>query len=92
MEPFQLDDGKPPSEFHERATALLDAVKRTRRPWLSTENDNAAVVPAVEEYEALLAKIEILVDLALGREDIREGRILSSESMKRLVRGQGESC
>jgi antitoxin YefM len=79
-------DIKPISEFRANATTLLDQVGRTKRPLIITQHGkSAAVLLGVLEYEALLEKIELLIDIANAEEDIKNGRTVLQEKVKSLI-------
>jgi prevent-host-death family protein len=77
-----IKDIKPISEFRAKTTVLLKKIRATRRPLIITyRGRKAAVVLAVEDYEALLAKIELLADLAAAKLDIAMGDVESNNSV-----------
>lgn len=79
MKRVRLSKGiQPLAEFRANLAAVLDQVRRTRRPVVITQHGrSAAVLVNVEEYEALLDRLELL-------EDVREAE-------KQLARGRGVS-
>ena len=67
MKRISLDkDIKPLSEFRANASALIQQVKKTKRPLVITHHGRSvAVVIDVKEYEELLDKLEVLQDICL---------------------------
>lgn len=67
---------KPISELRTNAAVLINQIRTTQRPLILTRHGRkAAVLLAIEEYEALLAKVELLADLAAAGQDIVSGRV-----------------
>jgi prevent-host-death family protein len=76
-------DIKPISEFRAKTTVLLKKIRTTRRPLIITHRGRkTAVVLAVEDYEALLAKIELLADLAAAKLDIATGDVETNQDIR----------
>jgi antitoxin YefM len=77
------NDFKPISEFRANATDILKKIQTTRRPIILTHHGRSAgVLLAVEDYEALLAKIEVLADLAAAKLDIMSGDVHTDQSIR----------
>ncbi len=81
---IELDkDIKPISEFRANATSLIEQVNKTKRPLVITQHGkSSAVLLDVREYEILLDKLDLLTDLSLAEEDIKQKRLLSTEKVK----------
>ncbi|MEM6337662.1 MAG: type II toxin-antitoxin system Phd/YefM family antitoxin [Bacteroidota bacterium] len=68
------EDVKPLSEFRSNAATLIDQVRETRRPLLITQRGHGtAVVLSVQDYEALLEKIDLLLDIQKAEHEIDGG-------------------
>ncbi len=88
MERVQFDkDVKPISEFRANAPSLIEQVHRTKRPLVITQHGkSAAVLMDVQEYEAMLEKLDVLTDIGEAEEDIKKKRIYSSEKALEKIR------
>jgi len=68
-------DIKPVSFLKSRAADMLKQVNETHRPIIITQNgEPRAVLQDPESYENMRNAIGLLKLLAMGEEDIREGR------------------
>ena len=87
MRRIQLDeDIKPLSEFRANATEIIRKLHSTKRPLVITQRGkSSAVILDVAEYEALLAKIELLEDIYTAEKQIMEGKVHEHEHAKKLV-------
>ena len=89
MQRVVLDqDVKPISEFRANAASLVQQVQRTRRPLVITQQGrSAAVLLDVSEYEKLLAKLELLLDIHTAEEQIDGGQgITHSAARKKALK------
>ena len=88
MERIQFDkDVKPISEFRANAPSLIEQVHRTKRPLVITQHGkSAAILMDVQEYEAMLEKLDVLTDIGEAEEDIKKKRFNSSEKALEKVR------
>ena len=84
MRRIQLnEDIKPLSEFRSNARAYIDKVRKTKRPLVVTQRGkSAAVILDVDEYESLLEKIELLLDIQIAEGQIKEGKGLEHDDAK----------
>jgi prevent-host-death family protein len=87
MQRIQLDkDIKPLSEFRSKVATYLDHVHNTKRPLLITQNGkSSAVLMDVNEYEAIIDRIEVLQDIQVAKSQIEEGKGLSHSEAKKLI-------
>jgi len=87
MQRIELDkDVKPISEFRANATALLEQVSKTKRPLVITQHGkSSAILMDVKEYEALLGKIELLMDIAGAEEDMKNKKVVPHEKVRDLI-------
>lgn len=81
----QLDqDVMPLSDFRANAAAFVERVRNTKRPLVITQRGrSAAVLLDVGEYEELLAKVEVLQDVAVAEKQLSEGEAISHTSARR---------
>ncbi|MEO6097241.1 MAG: type II toxin-antitoxin system Phd/YefM family antitoxin [Fibrobacteria bacterium] len=88
MERIQFDkDVKPISEFRANAPSLIDQVHKTKRPLVITQHGkSAAILMDVQEYEALLEKLDVLTDIGDAEADIKKKRFYSSEKALEKIR------
>lgn len=84
---IKLDkDIMPISEFRANATSLIDKVNRTKRPLLITQHGKgSAILIDVEEYEALIERVELLEDIREAETDIRNGRVYTSDQVRGMI-------
>lgn len=85
---IKLDkDIMPISEFRANATSLIERVNKTKRPLLITQHGKgSAILIDVEGYEALVEKLELLQDIREAEEDIRKGRVFTSDQVREHFR------
>lgn len=77
-------DIRPLSEFRANAAALIEQVRSTKRPLVITQHGkSSAVILDVEEYEALLEKIETLEEIQIAESQLQEGGGIEHEEAKR---------
>lgn len=76
MKRLVLDqDIKPVSEFRSNASSLLEHVRTTKRPLVITQHGrSAAILLDVNEYEKLMAKLDLLQEIRQAEEQINEGK------------------
>ena len=81
-------DVRPVTEFRARTAALLNQVRRTKRPLLLTVNGRSrAVLMDVEDYERLAYERDLFRAMARGEKEIEEGLgVEHGEAMSRLLR------
>ena len=87
MRRMQLsEDIQPLSEVRSRVSFYVDKVKKTKRPLLITQNGkSAAILLDVDEYEALIEKIELLEDIKTAEKQLDDKIELSHAEVKRRV-------
>ncbi len=67
-------DLKPLSEFRANTAAVIEQVRRTKRPVVLTQHGrSAAVLLDVGEYEALLERLELLQDVQAAEQQLAAG-------------------
>lgn len=77
-------DIRPLTEFRSNAAALIEQVRSTKRPMVITQHGkSSAVILDVEEYEALLEKIELLQEIQIAESQLQEGLGIEHEEAKK---------
>ena len=72
------DRVKPISYLKANAPAMLDDIEQTRNPIVITVNGEAkAVLQDIASYEETQETLALLKILAMGEEEIREGKTMS---------------
>lgn len=72
------------SDFRANAAAFVEQVYNTKRPLVLTQRGRSAVVLLdVEEYENLLARVELLQDVATAEKQLSEGKALGHTSARK---------
>lgn len=67
-------DIQPLSTFRKKASALIDELKKTRRPLVLTRNGrSAAVILDAGEFERIMERLELLEDIQTAWEQARRG-------------------
>lgn len=81
-------DIQPLAAFRARVGAFVEQVGKTHRPLLITQHGkSAAVLLNVEEYEAMLEKLDLLQDVYQAEKQIDSGLgILHDAAHKRLLK------
>ena len=77
-----LSDIKPVSYLKSHSAELLTQVNETHRPIVITQNgEPRGVLQDTESYEAMRNAIGLLKLIAQGEEDIRQGEVVSQDSV-----------
>ena len=77
---------KPVTEIKRRATEVIAELRRDRRPVLITERGrSAAVLLDSEDYEALMARLDVLEAVARGERAFAEDRVASDAQARRRL-------
>ncbi len=75
------------SEFRANAAALIDQVRKTKRPMVLTQNGkSSAVVLDVDEYESLLDKLELLQKVELAENQLQAGMRIDHEEAQKIIK------
>ena len=74
----------PVTELRQDAASVLDAVQKTKEPWIITRRGRAtAILLSVEAYERSQKEHELLHLLAAGEKEIAQGKGHSLENVLR---------
>ena len=80
------EDIVPLSSFRADMTRLMVQTKETHRPIVVTQNGRAAnVFLDVADYQKLIDKINLMMDIYKGEQDIAAGRVHSMEDARREI-------
>lgn len=80
------EDIVPLSSFRADMTRLMVQTKETHRPIVVTQNGRAAnVFLDVADYQKLIDKINLMMDIYKGEQDIVAGRVYSMEDARRAI-------
>jgi prevent-host-death family protein len=80
------EDIVPLSSFRADMTRLMAQTKETHRPIVVTQNGRAAnVFLDVSDYQKLIDKINLMMDIYKGEQDIAAGRVQSMEDARRAI-------
>ncbi|MCK5519801.1 MAG: type II toxin-antitoxin system Phd/YefM family antitoxin [Candidatus Marinimicrobia bacterium] len=81
-------DIKSLSDFRANAALYVQNIKRSRRPLVITQNGkSSAVLINVDDYEALLEKIELLQDIRVANEQLSNGEGIEHHSAINMILG-----
>ncbi len=76
-------DIRPLSEFRANAAKLLKQIDTTGRPLIITQHGKSkAVLLAVNDYQKLIEKLEILEDIYISEQQIAEGKGMPHSQVK----------
>ena len=80
------EDIVPLSSFRADVTRLMSQTRQTHRPIVITQNGRAAnVFLDVADYQRLLDKLDMIMDIYKGEQDIAAGRVHSTEDVRSAV-------
>jgi prevent-host-death family protein len=82
-------DIRPLAEFRANLASFVRQVRASRRPLILTQHGRgAAVLLAVEEYEALVEQVEVLKDVRQAERQIDQGHGLAHGKARTAVLAQ----
>ena len=80
------EDIVPLSSFRSDVTRLMSQTRRTHRPIVVTQNGRAAnVFLDVADYQKLIDKLDLMMDIYKGEQDIAAGRVNSTDDVRRAI-------
>lgn len=80
------EDIVPLSSFRSDVTRLMTQTRTTHRPVVVTQNGRASTVFLdVNDYQELLDKADLAMELYKGEQDIQASRVLSSGEVRESV-------
>lgn len=88
MKRIQLDkDIQPLSAFRANAAAIIETLKKDRRPVVITQHGKgSAVLLDVNDYEQMIETIEILQEINQAREELAAGKGIPHEEVMAYMR------
>ena len=79
-----IEDIRPVSDFRANTAQYIERVTKSRRPLVLTQHGRSAVVILdVNEYQAIVERLELLEDLGASEADLAEGRAVPHAKAKR---------
>ncbi len=80
------EDIIPLSSFRSEMTRLMSQTRQTHRPIVVTQNGRASnVFLDVEDYQKLIDKLDLMMDIYKGERDIAAGRVHSTDEVRRAI-------
>ncbi len=80
------EDIVPLSSFRADVTRLMVQTRRTHRPIVVTQNGRAAnVFLDVADYQNLVDKLDLMMDIYKGEQDIAVGRVHSTDDVRGAI-------
>ena len=80
------EDIVPLSSFLSDVTRLMSQTRQTHRPVIVTQNGRAAnVFLDVADYQKLIDRVDLMMDIYKGENDIAAGRVHSTDDVRNAV-------
>ena len=80
------EDIVPLSSFRADVTRLMTQTRQTHRPVIVTQNGRAAnVFLDVADYQKLIDRVDLMMDIYKGENDIAAGRVHSTDDVRDAV-------
>ena len=80
------EDIVPLSSFRADVTRLMTQTRQTHRPVIVTQNGRAAnVFLDVADYQKLIDRVDLMMDIHKGENDIAAGRVHSTDDVRDAV-------
>ena len=80
------EDIVPLSSFRADVTRLMSQTRQTHRPVIVTQNGRAAnVFLDVADYQKLIDRVDLMMDIYKGENDISAGRVHSTDDVRNAV-------
>ena len=80
------EDIVPLSSFRADVTRLMSQTKRTHRPIVVTHNGRAAnVFLDIGDYQKLVDRLDLMMDIYKGERDIVAGRVPSTDEVRSAI-------
>ena len=82
------EDIVPLSSFRADMTRLMSQTRQTHRPIVVTQNGRASnVFLDVGDYQKLVNKVDLMMDIYSGEQDIVSGHVHTTDDVRRAVAG-----
>ena len=86
MQVNYAEDIVPLSSFRADVTRLMLQTRQTHRPIIVTQNGRAAnVFLDVTDYQKLIDKLDLMMDIYKGEQDIAAGHVHSTDDVRRAI-------
>ena len=80
------EDIVPLSSFRADMTRLMSQTRQTHRPIVVTQNGRASnVFLDVGDYQKLVNKVDLMMDIYSGEQDIVSGHVHTTDDVRRAV-------
>ena len=80
------EDIVPLSSFRSDMTRLMSQTRQTHRPIVVTQNGRASnVFLDVGDYQKLIDKLDLMMDISKGEQDIAAGRVHPTDEVRRAI-------
>ena len=80
------EDIVPLSSFRADMTRLISQTRQTHRPIVVTQNGRASnVFLDVGDYQKLVNKVDLMMDIYSGEQDVAAGHIHTTDDVRRAV-------
>ena len=80
------EDIVPLSSFRADVTRLMSQTRQTHRPVIITQNGRAANgFLDVADYQKLIDRVDLMMDIYKGEKDIAAGRVHSTDDVRNAV-------
>ena len=80
------EDIVPLSSFRADMTRLMSQTRQTHRPIVVTQNGRASnVFLDVVDYQKLVNKVDLMMDIYSGEQDIVSGHVHTTDDVRRAV-------
>ena len=80
------EDIVPLSSFRADVTRLMSQTRQTHRPVIVTQNGRAAnVFLDVADYQKLIDRVDLMMDIYKGEKDIAAGLVHSTDDVRNAV-------
>lgn len=80
------EDIVPLSSFRSEMTRLMSQTRKTHRPIVVTQNGRASnVFLDVGDYQKLIDKLDLMMDISKGEQDIAAGRVHFTDDARRAT-------
>ena len=81
MEDFKMQNIRPSSELRNKYNEISNLCKETREPVFITVNGHGdTVIMNLEDYNQMIAELELLKMLSESEDDVRNGRVSPVEN------------
>ena len=80
------EDIVPLSSFRADMTRLISQTRQTHRPIVVTQNGRASnVFLDVGDYQKLVNKVDLMMDIYSGEQDVAAGHIHTTDDVRRAI-------